>query len=38
MPAILFTVLTDCLLGLAAIVALVVWINAGCPFWTVTRR
>lgn len=38
MEAIIFEVVTKATLFLAAIIAFIVWMNAGFPMWTITRR
>jgi hypothetical protein len=38
MEAIVFEVVTKAGLFLAAIIGLICWHNAGCPFWTISRR
>jgi hypothetical protein len=38
MEATLFAVVTKAGLLLASIVGIIVWVNAGCPFYTISRR
>lgn len=38
MGNVVFEVVTKAGTLLAAIIAVVAWYNAGCPFWTITRR